>query len=206
MGSEMCIRDRTNELVELSESYNLPWSLGLGLAIRGWMKLKNGAPHEGMEEIHRGIDILEAMDESSFSFYAIGLMADGHRILGNVNEGLDTVKRSIDWFTTSGMNWDAPYMLRLQARLALMKNDTTLAEESLQRSISYSKRMSMVIHEIDACLLLCDVLRSNYRYAEAIDVLKSCTLPSENDHETKVALVRQKLSELQRMESGGSPV
>lgn len=195
----------TNELVELSESYNLPWSLGLGLSIRGWMKLKNGAPHEGMQEIRRGIDILEAMEESSFSYYAFGLMADGHRILGNVSEGLDTVKRSIDWFTSSGMNWDAPYMLRLQARLALMKNDISLAEQSLQQSISYSRRMCMTIHEVDATLLLSDVLRSNYRYAEAIKILKSCTLPDERDHKAKVHLVRQKLAELQHMKSDNPP-
>ncbi len=189
---------QVEELVKLSESYSLPWSLGLGLAIRGWIKLKGGKAEAGMAEMRKGIKILEDMEESGFSNYAIGLIADGYRIMGEVDKGLSMVQRSIDWFTKSGMSWDAPYMLRLQGRLALMNDDATLAENSFRRSIEYSRRLSMVIHEIDSSLLLAELLHSTARTAEAVQLLKSCTLPDHADHRAKVKIVYDKLAALEQ--------
>ncbi len=186
-----------DELVEISEAYALPWSLGMGLSIRGWIKLKGSMAEPGMEELHKGISILEEMKESSFNYYAFGLLADGYRITGKVDAGLAMVERSIDWFTTSGMNWDAPYMLRLQGRLALMNNDESLAESSFRRSIKYSRDLSMVIHEIDSSLLLADLLHSTSRTSEAIELLKGCPLPDHSDHRAKVKIVYDAMAALQ---------
>ena len=161
------------ELVRLAHEYDLNQHGAFGLFLQGWATAATAAPGAGLEDMHRGAELLREQNVLLFDgLFKIALAeaearaGDPARAIAILDEALATVDRT-------GYRAFEAELHRVRGEMLLRRNSANPApaEEAFQTAIAVAKRQGTRSFELCAALSLAKLYQSTGRPLDSHGVL-----------------------------------
>ena len=103
----------------VANEQEFPFLLAWAPILQGWVLVARGNTKEGVDQMHRGIAALEAMNIGWFRPYHLALLADAYGRIGRVGDGLEVLRKALAENETTGQRFYDAELYRLQGELNL---------------------------------------------------------------------------------------
>lgn len=108
--------------------------------LRGRVLAEAGKPSEGIALMQEGLAEWQVTGAKLANSYYLGLLAEGHAIAGQVEQGLSTLATALVQAETYGELWYVAELYRLRGELRLRQGDVTAAEADFLEAIAVAAK------------------------------------------------------------------
>jgi hypothetical protein len=168
-------------VMDLSQKHNMPGCYGIGCALARWAKAIAGLHEEGIILIREGRQTFERTGDDTFDLYTLGLLADTHGQAEKPQEGLTTIVKALAVVEQSGVRWDEPRLLQVEAVLEAQVSNLAAAEIGFGASIASAVELAMPALDVSSSVLLGRPLHDSGRSGDAREVLNDCLARLHDD-------------------------
>jgi DNA-binding winged helix-turn-helix (wHTH) protein/predicted ATPase len=137
---------------EQAFTYYLAWAT----IFRGWVLTARQQREEGIEQIHQGLDALQATGGAVRLPYYWALLTEAYQHAGQVTEGCMLVAKALAHTATTGESWYEAELYRLQGVLLLAQSSEqhAAAHACFQQALTVARRQQARSLELRAALSL----------------------------------------------------
>jgi predicted ATPase len=114
-------QERAEAAITLSAEQGFSYWLVLGPILRGWALAEQGQGEEGIAQMHQGLAAYRATGAETLRPYYLALLAEAYGIVGQVEEGLNTLAEALDLVNKTGERMYEAELYRLKGELTLQK-------------------------------------------------------------------------------------
>jgi predicted ATPase len=167
------VRTCAEEAIAIAEEHGFVLELGLARLFRGWALAQSGSAAEGVGMMQEGLGDLNATGATVGAPGILGVLADGQRRAGRLNDALATVQLALDYSKRqSNPCWDAE-LLRLHGELLLASEspDRQAAEARLRSALALAQSQGSRLLALRAAVSLGQLLRQQGGLDEAREVV-----------------------------------
>jgi len=137
-----------DRMVVLCNDHGFPNWLAQAMVWRGWAIAMLGEPHEGVASMHQGVDIWAMTGSQLIRPYLLGLLADGLRAGGRLDEARETVETALaECERTGELVWHS-LVLRIAADIAEASGNDPVP--ILRRAVAAAESTGAALHEAAA--------------------------------------------------------
>jgi class 3 adenylate cyclase/predicted ATPase len=168
------VQEHTEAAIRLSQERGLPFWMGLGAMLRGWVLVQQaGQAQAGIEQIHQGLTAYRAMGTETLQPYYLALLAEAYGTLGEPEAGLTALAEALTLAETTGERWYEPELYRLKGALLLQRNSDNQAEAevSFQHALAIARNQQAKSFELRTATSLARLWQQQGRRQEAHDLL-----------------------------------
>jgi predicted ATPase len=162
-----------DELIELSNRYELQFYLPLAKALKGWATV-NQAPGVGnLEMIENGLASYRQAEVKILNPYCLGLLAEAQRELGQIREAQASVTEALSIVAQSRGDFYEIQLYRLQGELLLQLGaDCRDAEQSFLQSLETARNRQALMLELHSAISLSRLWIEQGRTMEVLALLQ----------------------------------
>jgi class 3 adenylate cyclase/predicted ATPase len=167
------VQERAEALIALSTEQAFPFWLAFGTILRGWALTTQGAGAEGIAQIRQGLVAYRATESELHRPYFLGLLAEAHGKVGQIEEGLTVLNEALDTVNkTEERNWEAE-LHRRRGELLLMQQGQKVgeAEECFLKALDTARRQQAKSLELRAAMSLSRLWQQQGKQEEAYQLL-----------------------------------
>jgi len=157
------IAERT---VALAREYGFPLWLAGGQMLRGWSRFDLGDAEQGLAELRRSIDALEAAGAPIWVQFARYLLAQALAKTDQTQDAMELVDRSLVEIGSTSGRWYEAELHRLKGDLLLDRSDSSAAEHCYETAIAVSARQGARLWQLRATNSVGSLCRAQGRLAE----------------------------------------
>jgi predicted ATPase len=164
--------EKTKALVDFSQEHQMPFWLGYGLVLQGWVRAELGEIDAGIGLIWEGMESYRVTGAEFMRPFFLSLLVEQYGRIGEIPRGfmlLDEAQAIID---QSGERWYQAELYRRQGELFLKKDNEVDAEGAFYRAIEVSRSQKARMLELRAAVQLANLWRRQDRGAEAQQLLE----------------------------------
>jgi class 3 adenylate cyclase/predicted ATPase len=190
--------ESANNAVAICDEFGFPF-WGLSSSVLGASSLVElGSVDEGIAQMSDRLTEFEAIGALLYRSALRGLLADGHRIAGQVDEGLAVVEEALATLEGREERWWAAELHRLQGELMRSHGaDDGLAEGCFEQALEVARRQNAATWELRAALSLARLWAEQGKTAAAQELVADASRPFADSLETEdLRDARSFLSEL----------
>ena len=150
---EHLAQDCITETIAVSHEHGFPFFGACGLILQGWTVAELGQVKAGIEQMHQGMEVYQALVTGLCRPYFLSLLAAGYAKNGHSEEGLPLLSEALELVAQSGKAmWEAE-LYRLRGELTLIKNDERrmMNDERKTKKPKRKTQRSQVEDEAEAC-------------------------------------------------------
>ena len=144
-GEARTAQEHAESAMGIADDYG--WSVWLALSriIRGWARVEQGAPDEGIDELRRGLAAYEGTGARLWRAQSLGWLAQALARAGRHDEGMDAAVDALNLARETGEEGLVPDLLRIEGDLHLVRaaadgpRAIMLAEKSLTRALAIAR-------------------------------------------------------------------
>jgi DNA-binding SARP family transcriptional activator/predicted ATPase len=122
----------------------------IGALCHGWALVQEGRAEEGFAQIHQSRVEVQTTASGGALDFQLGVLADAHKKMGQVEKGLDLVAEALAIVRRAGACWYEAELHRLQGELLAMQGHERKAEASFHQAIEVTHRQSARSWELRA--------------------------------------------------------
>jgi predicted ATPase len=112
-------QERAEATIALSTEQGFPYWLTFGTILRGWALVEQRPGEEGIAQLRQGLDAWRATGAELRRPYYLGLLAEAHEKVGQVEEGLSALAEALTAADKTGERWWEAELYRLKGELVL---------------------------------------------------------------------------------------
>ncbi|MGZ8761536.1 MAG: hypothetical protein ACXWXV_13320 [Aeromicrobium sp.] len=165
-------RTQAEASMRLGRDHRMPFWLGLATVIHGWAVAEQGEIDAGIEEIRTGMAVFEATGSRSFVPFQLGLLAEQHGRLGNVERGLTLIAEAAGVIERTNERWFEAELFRRKGELLETVARNAEAETAYRRAVDIAHYQGARTPELRAALRLADLWRREDRAADGVALLR----------------------------------
>jgi class 3 adenylate cyclase/tetratricopeptide (TPR) repeat protein len=180
-------REQVLELVDkplaLASRMDFPLFVGLGRVGRGWALCHEGPEGQGtkgIEEIQAGLAQLANRGSGVAAPQILGILADAHRELGQMEQGLRVLELALSFSESKGVHFYDSELLRLKGELVLQQGNEREAESLFRRALEVARRQEVALYELRAAVSLGRCLQAHGRGDDARSLVTAVGVPGES--------------------------
>jgi predicted ATPase len=132
---------------------------------------RQGRHQEGIEKIQNGISDEIAHNSRCSLIGAYRALAEAQLNAGLIDQGMDTLSKTMSRAESMGENLWKPELFRIEAAFLMRKNDEIGAEESLLKSIRIAQQQEAKSWELRSVVDLARLWAKQGKYEEAHQIL-----------------------------------
>lgn len=182
----------------LTEDFSLapfPFYIGIGMIFKGYYNALEGKSAEGLALVKQGFRKVNKKNGLIFhSIYSI-ILGRIYCLDNNVDKSLEVIQRGICIADEKRELCYLSNLLRARGELYLLKENKEKAEQDFRVAIQMAIHLKSIPAELDACIILSDLLSSTGRSDEAQKILREILLKiTKNDNTYKsinIAIAKQ---------------
>jgi DNA-binding winged helix-turn-helix (wHTH) protein/predicted ATPase len=154
--------------IKVCAEHGFPYYLAWAEVLRGWSRAARGDTSQGLAEVSRGIDALQAKAGARLSYYR-ALLAEVCGWSGQPEEGLKALTQAFNDVRKTDESWWEPELHRLRGVLLASEicGRSVEAEECFQKAIEAARRQQAKSLELRAAVSLARLWRDHGRRADA---------------------------------------
>jgi class 3 adenylate cyclase/predicted ATPase len=137
----------------------------------GWVRCVDGFPEEGLALMLRDFESVGAAGQEAFRPYYLGVVADTHRAVGRIDDGLDRVERAIGLVATHDSQWCLAELQRIKGELLRARGEPRAAQSCFEAAMETARGQDAKSWELRAASSLVRLWQSERRCDEARNVL-----------------------------------
>jgi hypothetical protein len=159
--------------IRLCREHGFPYYLAWAEVLHGWSLAARGSHEDGIAEMRRGIESLQAKAGARLPYYR-AMFAEGCLWDDRVDEGLEAVAEGFGDIERTGECWWASELHRLRGELFQMRpnSDGHNPEESFDRALSTARAQNAKPLELRAALSLARLWRNQGRASDAQSLIR----------------------------------
>jgi adenylate cyclase len=167
------VREQALALTTFATEHALPFWQALGRIFRGWALTGSGQLEEGLAELRSGLDAYRATCGRLYLPYALALLADACRQMGQRAAGLEALAEAQAVIRATGVRGFEARAHRIQGRLLLLgaEPDAAGAENSFREAIGIARRQGARLSELRAAVDLARLQRDRGQRGAAHDLV-----------------------------------
>ncbi|MHB8268068.1 ATP-binding protein [Bradyrhizobium sp.] len=152
--------DHVDRLIEYSERHLIEPYRAAGLGLKGMLAIARDDAEAGLDLLRTAMAFLSAKKMNHYLTLFAGVLADGLRMIGQVEEGLITVNGAISRSRNSGSTYDLPELLRIKAQIlaAMPRYGTAPAISCVTEAIEVARTQSALALELKSTMTLARLL------------------------------------------------
>ncbi len=144
---------------------------GQSISFLGEAMARQGRHQEGIEKIQNGISDEIAHNSRCSLIGAYRALAEAQLNAGLIDQGMDTLSKTMSLAESMGENLWKPELFRIEAAFLMRKNDEIGAEESLLKSIRIAQQQEAKSWELRSVVDLARLWAKQGKYEEARQIL-----------------------------------
>ncbi|HZZ24541.1 MAG TPA: adenylate/guanylate cyclase domain-containing protein [Roseiarcus sp.] len=162
-----------SELGQLARDSGLDFFNPQRVILDGWVKAQSGMPVEGLEDMHRGVELAREQNVRVFDGLYKATLAEAEARAGDTASALSILDEALATSERTGHRTFDAELHRVRGEMLLKRDPATAApaEEALLTAIAVSKRQATRSFELRATLSLAKLYQSTGRPADAHAVL-----------------------------------
>jgi len=160
-------------VVAFSNEQRFPYWTARGTVLLGWSLVKQAQGEEGIKKIRHGIDLcLSTSGDLNLPYY-FSLMAESHRTLRQIQEGLRVLMEALTLIDKTGERFWEAELIRQKGELLLAqsKENHSEAESCFQQALGVARRQQAKSLELRAAMSLSRLWQSQGKKEEARSLL-----------------------------------
>jgi predicted ATPase len=164
---------QADDLIELSTGHDLHL-LSLGQVLKAWAMAQQTAATEHLELIKDGINLWREPGTELLVPYCLGLLAETHQALGQIEEAQATVSEALSLVEKNSERWFESELHRLQGELILEQDSKqqTEAVKCFKQALRVAREQQARSLELRAALCLCRLWVQQGQSGEARKMLE----------------------------------
>ncbi|HSO74949.1 MAG TPA: hypothetical protein VLU47_08925, partial [Blastocatellia bacterium] len=173
-GSMKAAQEQADAAIAISEQYDIAMFLAWGKLMRGWALIGQGEIEDGITIARQGINEWRASGTLLATSWCLGILAQGERRAGRIEESLALLTEALDFASTAGEHFYEAELLRLRGALLLESDDgrsTLEAEQCFHQAIALARQQRAKSFELRAVMSLARLLQQRGEEAEAQQML-----------------------------------
>jgi predicted ATPase len=171
LGEIAALDASAEELIAVATEQGFPHWRALGTICRGWVKVQNGDPTEGISLFRRGLSTFRAGGSEVALPHWIILLARAYEIAGQVEEAVNLLDEALQNVARTGERRDEAEASRHKGRLLARQGHTETAEELYRNALSIAREQEAKLWELRAAASLARLYRDQGRCTEARNIL-----------------------------------
>jgi predicted ATPase len=171
IGENAALDEQADELVAVATEQGFPFWRAEGTICRGWVKVKNGDPAEGISLLRSGSAAYRATAAELWVPYHIALLAKACEIAGQIEEAVTLLDEALQIVERTGERWLAAELNRLKGKLLLRQGRPEAVEQLYRKALSIAQEQGAKLWELRAAVSLARLGRDQGRHSEARDLL-----------------------------------
>jgi class 3 adenylate cyclase/predicted ATPase len=171
IGENAALDEQADELVAVATEQGFPFWRAEGTICRGWVKVKNGDPAEGISLLRSGSAAYRATAAELWVPYHIALLAKACEIAGQIEEAVTLLDDALQIVERTGERWLAAELNRLKGKLLLRQGHPEAVEQLYRKALSIAQEQGAKLWELRAAVSLARLGRDQGRHSEARDLL-----------------------------------
>jgi adenylate cyclase len=165
------LQEVARELKCVSEETSFISFAGTGTCYSGEALVELGEVEEGVEQIHRGLEIRKSVGARCHQTGMLGALADAQVKAKRPEEGLATLAEALAWVEESDERYYEAELYRLQGALMLMQGNRTQAETCFQNSLEVARRQQAKSWELRTATSLARLWEAGGKKKKARELL-----------------------------------
>jgi adenylate cyclase len=173
-GSMKAAQEQADAAIAISEQYDIAMFLAWGKLMRGWALIGQGEIDDGITIARQGINEWRASGTLLATSWCLGILAQGERRAGRIEESLALLTEALDFASTAGEHFYEAELLRLRGEFLLTSDDgqsTLEAEQCFHQAIALARQQRAKSFELRAVMSLARLLQQRGEEAEAQQML-----------------------------------
>jgi predicted ATPase len=166
--NDVCtVRQRAEELIELTTEQRFAFFLTTGTAYRGWALVEGGDAEAGMELLRRGIEGFKASGAAWILPFYLAQLARAYAKTERPVDGLGLLSEALALTEKSGVRWFEAELRRRRAELLRTVYSGAEAEGDLRHAIAIARQQQAKLWELRSAISLARLWRNQDRPDEA---------------------------------------
>jgi TolB-like protein/predicted ATPase len=173
-GSMKAAQEQADAAIAISDQYDIAMFLAWGKLMRGWALIGQGEIEDGIAISRQGIDEWRASGTLLATSWCLGILAQGERRAGRIEESLALLTEALDFASSAGEHFYEAELLRLRGEVLLTSDDgqgTLEAEQCFHQAIALARQQRAKSFELRAVMSLARLLQQRGKEAEARQIL-----------------------------------
>ena len=158
-------------LLQLTAKEGFAFQEAIGIAMQGSVQFEAGEVEEGIAQIIRGIDGIEATGVRAYGPMRLAVLAEVHGKAGQAQHGLSAIGEGLALVEETDERLYEAESHRLKGELLLMQDDEPEAEGSFHKAIEVARRQQAKSWELRAAMSMARLWHSQARREEAHKLL-----------------------------------
>jgi predicted ATPase/DNA-binding winged helix-turn-helix (wHTH) protein len=148
--------DQVDRLIAYAGRHSIEPYRASGIGLKGMLAIARDDAEAGVDLLQTALEILSAKKLHYHLTLFAGALADGQRMIGQVEEGLLTVNRAISRSRDCGSTFDLPELLRIKAQIlaAIPRYGSASAIDCLNEAIEVARQQSALALELRSTMTL----------------------------------------------------
>jgi predicted ATPase len=156
-GDRELARTQAEAAIDLGREHRMPFWLGFGMILHGWAVAEQGDIEGGIDEIQSGMAEFAATGTRSFVPFQLGLLAEQHGRLGNVERGLALIAEALALVERTNERWPEVELFRRKGELLEKAALTNEAETVYLRAVEVARYQGARALELRSATRLADI-------------------------------------------------
>jgi DNA-binding SARP family transcriptional activator/predicted ATPase len=171
-GDRELARTQAEGAMRLGREHKMPFWLGFGTIVHGWAVAEQGDIEGGIEEIRSGMAHFAATGTRSFVPFQLGLLAEQHGRLGNVERGLTLIAEALALVERTNERWPEVELLRRRGELFEKEARDDDAETAYRRAVDVARYQDARALELRSATRLAGIWLRQGRVADVAPLLR----------------------------------
>jgi len=171
-GNRELARTQAEAAISLGREHRMPFWLGFGTIVHGWAVAEQGDIEGGIDEIRSGIAQFAATGTRSFVPFQLGLLAEQHGRLGNVERGLTLVAEALALVERTNERWPEVELFRRKGELFERAARDDEAETAYRRAVDVAQYQGARALELRSATRLADIWLRQDRARDVAPLLR----------------------------------
>lgn len=160
----------------LSTKHGFTFWSSIAVTVQGWLLIQRQQTAEGLVELQRGLALAKSIKSRWFRPYFLSLLADGYRMTGAIEAGLQVLQELLADQENEDLQWQAE-IYRLQGELWLQCNQQEypaaeqMAVDCFQQALHIARQQSAKSLELRAAMSLARFWHATGKSAAAYELL-----------------------------------
>jgi DNA-binding SARP family transcriptional activator/predicted ATPase len=171
-GNAVLAQTKAEAAMELAREHRLPFWLSISTVVHGWATAEQGAHQAGIDEIREGMAAFKAAGSLFMRPYQLGLLAEQHGRLGQVERGLTLISEALAQVARTNERWGEPELLRRRGDLLAMVASIPEADAAYRQAMDLARYQGARSLELRSAVRLADSWHRQGRVSEATRLLE----------------------------------
>ena len=165
------VSDLIEQLIVHARRYSIAPYRAFGIALKGELAIARDEPEAGLDLLRSALETLRAQEFDLLIPGFIGVLAEGLRKTGQLEEALFTINGAIARATNSGVEMDLPELLRIKSQVLAARHDRESAVNCLTEALTVARAQSALAWELRSTMALARMLSEDGQRDQARNTL-----------------------------------